>query len=345
MSIQTFKFPSRSDEGEHTVTVGANNHVSCTCRGFRSPSKCWHVREVAERLGLPHGFRSTTPALPFAPDPPLTPTDEPFFFVEPMLGRALKESETIDQWVGRTDWSLEEKYDGHRIQLHVMPSRRISALSRDQNQRSQDFGAHLHNELSAMPAGVYDCELFIPGKKSTHVTRKDMKHRQRLAVFDIIGVYDEQKLKLTTHLSLHDRRKLITVAMSQMSQTDVFQSPVHVVTPNQLAAIWMQGGEGVMLKNNLEVYRPGQRSWVKFKKMQVARVKVTGFLSGKLGPHSRIVAVDEHGIEVRCKALDTKMREAFDQDPDIWIGRTLVIEYQEKTDDGRYRHPRADHFE
>jgi hypothetical protein len=92
-------------------------------------------------------------------------------------------------------------------------------------------------------------------------------------------------------------------------------------------------------------YEPGRRVWLKFKKEETGRMTVTGYKEGKLGPHAVVCGVDAHGVKVQCKTLDTAMRTAFDANPDTFIGKTLVFNYQQKTRDGRYRHPRADHFE
>jgi ATP-dependent DNA ligase len=100
-----------------------------------------------------------------------------------------------------------------------------------------------------------------------------------------------------------------------------------------------------MLKRNDESYQPGRRVWLKFKKELIERMKVTGFKAGKMGPHSVVCGVDAHGVKVQCKTLDNAMRAKFDTNSESFIGRTLVFNYQQKTDDGRYRHPRCDHFE
>lgn len=365
MTQQTFKFPSRSSDAEHTVTVGANNHMHCTCNGFKSPSKCWHVREVSERLNIPHTVWSSTPALPGIqviskeePDDPfvnyskeIQAARESFKFIEPMLGKALKEGDSIDNYVGDPRWSMELKYDGHRIILHVDANHVSTAYSRDNNQR--ELSRHIVNHLQYLAPGVYDGELYIPGKSSTHVTRKDMLHKHKLVLFDILSVYapedvgriDAQGYRSTLHLPLSARRSLLTMAMSKVPNVEVFQATWVRVQPDYLQEIWKAGGEGVMLKRDDESYQPGRRVWPKFKKELTERMTVTGFKAGKLGPHSRVCGEDKHGVKVQCKTLDTRMRAAFDADPDAFIGRTLVFNYQQKTDDGRYRSPRCDHFE
>lgn len=355
----TFEFPSRSSSATHTVTVEGTN-IKCTCNGYRSPSKCWHVREVAEKLDIPTHARSATSALPWAT--PREPTNKPIsyvdtvnaFFVPPMLGRALKEGESIKDYEKRLGWSLEVKYDGHRVIVHIDAKRIITLFSRDANVINDRIGRHIFNLLSVLPAGTYDGELFIPGKTSTDVTRKDLMHRQQLALFDILKVYAPQDkgrcdalgYRSATDLTLNSRRGLLSLAGSKLApRSEVFIAPVFPVSETALNAIWNAGGEGVMLKLDSETYQSDRRRWIKFKKEEVGRMTVTGYKAGKMGPHSVVVGVDQHGVVVQCKALDTAMRTAFDRNPDAFIGRVLVFGYQQKTSGQKYRHPRCDHFE
>jgi hypothetical protein len=383
MSTQTFPFPSRSSNATHTVTVGANGHLVCTCPGFRSPSKCWHVREVAEKLGLPNTAMSTTPPLPWGDSPtgrltrnepalqalPGTPAHQveralagmpPDMFIEPMLGKALKEGDTIENYVNNMFMTLEFKYDGHRVILHKDANGIVLFWSRDHNLMTSRVGRHIIAACQMLAPGTYDGELFIPGLSSTDAPRKDMYHKQKLVLFDILRVYAPEDVgradaggwRSTLHLPLRDRRSLLQMAMSKVPNNDwtsrhadVFQAPSFAVKKEILDNAWDRGEEGVMLKDVRAPYEPGRRVWLKFKKEETGRMTVTGYKEGKMGPHAVVCGVDVHGIKVQCKARDTAMRTAFDKDPDVFIGKTLVFSYQQKTRDGRYRHPRADHFE
>lgn len=381
MTVQVFEYPSRSSDDIHKVTVGANNHLHCTCTGFRTPSKCWHVRDVAEKLGLPQTSRSTTPALlPFVRPEDIPPAPEPwasesghkrleanglgwitdkprrtfvdapstarpeYFFIEPMLGRGLTDGEKIDHWEGNSKWTLERKYDGMRVQLFIDENRIPRMLSRDQN--VQQIARHLLNPMRSLAPGLYDGELFIPGKTHTDVKRKDLIHKHKLALFDVLMIFNpDGGWQTVTDLALMHRRKLLEYAMSQAANIDLFQSPALPVKADVLAQIWSEGGEGVMLKCLFDTYQPGRRVWIKFKKKQHMTVRIIGFLPGKLGPCSRIRCQQDNGIEIRCKTLDTKMRKAFESNPDSFVGRRLVIEYTEKTVGGRVQHPRAEYLE
>lgn len=50
--VHTFTYPSsRENVHPHTVVVYDTGKVSCSCRGFSTPNKCWHIRDAAKRLG------------------------------------------------------------------------------------------------------------------------------------------------------------------------------------------------------------------------------------------------------------------------------------------------------
>jgi hypothetical protein len=119
------------------------------------------------------------------------------------------------------------------------------------------------------------------------------------------------------------------------------------VSQSSLQEIWDSGGEGAIIKNVNSLYSVGKRTfdWVKFKRAQAAELTVIGFKAGRLGPHSRIILRDDEGVEISVKSLNDHWRLMFDKNPMPFIGRRLVISYQEKTrDKKKYRHPMADHF-
>jgi ATP-dependent DNA ligase len=363
--MQTFKFPSRSSGAEHTVTVGANNKIVCTCRGFDTPGQCWHVREVADKLGIPSHARSKTPPLPWAAQPttivPERVTHEHMNgvsttqrFIEPMLASALKETQSIEDFAD-ADHVLEVKYDGHRMIVHVSPDRIVTAWARSGIARI--LSRHIINHAVFLAPGIYDGELFIPNGTSTDVTDLKLLHKHKLVLFDILSVYapqdhgrtDAEGYRSTLDLALKYRRDLLELAMSKVPaplDPEIFIAPQYAVTVEKLNELWDRGEEGAIIKDLRATYEPERRvkHWVKFKKELSAEVVVTSYKAGKLGPHSRIMAKDKHGVVVNVKTLNDMWRAAFARSPEFFIGQVLVISYQQKTDDGRYRHPRADHF-
>jgi|SRR6185503_6503709 len=43
---------SSDGETKHWVVVYDDDSISCSCRGFSTPSKCWHVKKEAKDMGL-----------------------------------------------------------------------------------------------------------------------------------------------------------------------------------------------------------------------------------------------------------------------------------------------------
>lgn len=128
--------------------------------------------------------------------------------------------------------------------------------------------------------------------------------------------------------------------------------------------VWARNGEGLILKRKVEPYLPGKRNkgWVKVKKLQTAVLKVIGFLpsTGQIvdnGPFAIAVLEDAEGNQCTVKVKDTKAREDLEKAHRLWtavrndgrahpyIGRMLRIEYQERTPEGGYWHPRWDRWE
>jgi ATP-dependent DNA ligase len=265
-------------------------------------------------------------------------------FVLPMLASALPEDKDIKFFEGKPDWWMEIKYDGHRLILVVERyATRVNVFAWSRQGNARVLPRHLMEVCRYLPDGTYDGELYIPGGTSTDVTALDKQNQLQLVLFDILRVGDVSCMDRDSRY----RRQLLTVATSKLSADSVIQlAPVFEVSAIGLNQIWARGGEGAVIKHESTKYAAGKRSkqWIKFKKELAAEVTITGFLPGSLGDHSIIVGKDRHGIEVRAKARNDEWRATFAAGSAQFIGRRLVIAYQDKTRDGKYRHPMADHL-
>lgn len=353
--MKTFKFASKSSGEEHTTTLHDDGRLTCTCRGYRTPSKCWHVKEVAEKEGLDIViggiiFGHTVEPARTTPRTLLDftrPNEEKVVFestanhfILPMLASALPEGQTIDHYA-KPGWLLDEKVDGHRMIVHVSDQHTVMAYARSGIPRV--LPAHIWNALTVVAPGTYDGELYMPGGTSTDVTALKLQHKLKLVFFDMLKVGDESCMDRAASY----RRELLEVACSKLKGDDVTVIRQFPVSQTALQAIWNQGGEGAVLKKIDATYQPGKRSpaWIKFKKQLAAIITITGFKKGLLGPHSVVCGIDESGIEVQCKTLNDEWRARFLREGgEGYVGRRLVISYQQKTVDGRYRHPMFDHL-
>lgn len=321
--MKTFKHASQSTPGkEYTTTLHDDGHVTCNCPGFIFRRKCRHIVESKN-------WNTTMKAMAAPKQDALC---------NPMLARALPAGKTIDDYT-TAEWVLEEKHDGHRLIVDTRGT--IIAYSRGGKVR--ELPEHILNTLGFLPAGIYDGELLVPGGTSTDVKALDKQDQLELMLFDILEVGGANLREKPTTSRRHFLEKACTMLESNHPVKLTGQHPVSIKT---LQAIWDRGGEGVIIKHMNQSYLEGKRvpGWIKFKKLAAAELTVTGFEDGKNGPHSTILLQDDVGIGCRVKTKNMCWLKDFATQADSFIGRRLIISYQEKTRDGKYRHPMADHF-
>jgi ATP-dependent DNA ligase len=291
--------------------------------------------------------------------------------IKPMLAMPMHKGK-INDW---SDWAIEEKYDGHRLIIYVNQDYDVQAYTRPRNRAgfpSKEMAErvlpeHLRAELGTLPTGVYDGEL-LGGGTSTDVTRLDLQSSLRVVLFDVpshAGTYDERRKALAKALGepqASRRYVTMTDSIRLSKQSDVEQIVKHV---------WARGGEGAILKRRASSYQPGKRSadWIKVKKCQHATLTVVGFEASRGTvrhpghPFAVVRLRDDRGRETTVKTKDDHELRRFEEEWNKpWngprgvagarpitshpaIGRRLVIEYQDMTRDGDYRHPRWDRWE
>ena len=334
--METFTHTSQSTPGkEYTTTIHDDGAVTCTCPGFIFRRKCRHI-------AVSRDWAKTRETSPVATGSEVTN------FISPMLARALPAGKTIEDYMTE-DWVMEEKHDGHRLIIDT----RHTILAYSRGGKVRELPEPIIAMLREMPPGIYDGELIVPGGTSTDVKALDKQDQLQLVLFDILELRgdnfrDEDQII---------RRDYLLEAWKEIGADDQHLSAVakkmpvtvtaqHTVTPEVLQSIWDRGGEGVMVKNLGQTYLEGKRvpGWIKFKKLSAAELTVTGFEEGKNGPHSTILLRDDDGIDCRVKTRNADWLRDFETQAQSFIGRRLVISYQEKTRDGKYRHPMADHF-
>lgn len=350
-----WSFPSSSGSAVYTTKRSADGSLSCNCKGWTfkrgtGPRECKHTRQVAGNGVVERGpIRSTKPeaqktvALVPAKIAPVP---------APMLASAM-----IEQVKGKAfdaayaGWVLEEKLDGHRatVRVSVNPQVDGSDVTAWARPRAGTGVANVKElpevmkiAMRHLSPGVYDGELVVPGGNSWDVTA--IGSRLVFVIFDLLEVdgddltgfpYSERRSMLIDQL-----RKL---PAGQKSVSTVESLPVSWKT---VEAIWKRGGEGAILKRPSSTYRAGYRSpeWVKVKAQLAATLTVIGFEVGKCGPYSKLALRDDSGHETTCKTLGNAMLAEITAAPQSFIGRRVVISYQQKTPGGSYRHGIFDHF-
>lgn len=316
----------------------ATNEDGCDCPGWRfkrptGPRRCKHTDEL--RADVKPG------AIPLVAPAPRTGASG---IPEPMLASPLK-----DDLGNPVEWIAEEKYDGHRILVRVK-GKTINAVSRLDNNRI--LPAHIQTVLLTFPDGVYDGELMAVNKtgKATSSAVADKANEDKLhyVIFDIL----EMEGNDVTRLPYTDRRMMLDLIFGQRQSPRVVKAELYdIVTAHDIQkhtlTVWGRGGEGLILKRRSSTYQPGRRStdWLKIKMLQTAVLTIVGYAPGKNGPHSTVVLEDDEGNMTTVKVLNNKEHDRLNKEPHKAIGRRLRIEFQERTADGSYRHPRWDRYE
>jgi ATP-dependent DNA ligase len=266
----------------------------------------------------------------------------------PMLASALREPLTGARFDARfgPEWALEEKHKGHRCIIRVGRSA-VVGYSRPQHGHqgvplTRPLPASLVQTMRHLPTGDYDGELVATTGRDWDVKRTGAA--LVFVAFDMLMVagYD------TTPLLYDLRRGTLLEALRRLppDQTDVTTVVSEPPTWAAVQAIWARQGEGAVLKRRASLYERGRRSpdWLKVKLRLARTLTITGFKEGESGPYSAIRLVDAEGRPASVKTPGHAMLRAMAAHPMAYVGRALVISYQEITPDGKYVQACFDHF-
>ena len=278
----------------------------------------------------------------------------------PFLSPALASPTPADFNPKPGEWVAEEKYDGHRLIVCVGSGPKslfdkvaVTAWSRDGKVRA--LPTHVRESLMELPEGTYDGELMVPGSRSYGVTEKANQAFLKYIIFDVLellgrdltsagvrATYDERMTALTEIFAVdsEDNRGAVT-----LSDGNNVRDLYHV---KQLAtSVWKYDGEGLILKRRTSLYHVGKRTkdWLKIKQLRSAVLTLVGYQGGKCGPQSVWVLRDPEGNETAVKWKNQALLLEINKAPATFLGRQVRIEYQERTPDGSYRHPRFDRWE
>jgi len=284
-------------------------------------------------------------------------------FIKPMLASPMPDGGPVTlpglstKPSDKPDWIYEEKWDGIRIigevsdkPTDLLGGRGVQTWSR--NGILHFVPPHIRAVLEQFPACIFDGELYAPGKRSygtaAHVNASDLV----LAVFDILEVEGDSAMKLPLC-----ERKLLLFQIVRSLDLDISTRAVRVESLRYIydadmverakQSVWDRDGEGLILKRLSSVYQPGKRlkDWIKIKKLQSAVMRLTFFAPGKMGPYATWIFTGDDGCMATVKWKNLEMLAQVSANPNSFLGRLARIEYQERTPDGGYRHPRFDRWE
>jgi bifunctional non-homologous end joining protein LigD len=293
-------------------------------------------------------------------------------FIKPQLASPSDEKSFARVKADPTQWVMEEKLDGHRLIVEVRDepadllseSKRVVAWSRNGkpfNNASKGLPPHLEEQLGWLPVGIYDGEVLVPGHRSYGVTELFNADRLVFVCFDVLEI----KGTNVRDLALFDRRRMlgfifehpVVAAMTHIKLVPQYDISMWARVEELRDDVWARDGEGLILKRRTSYYVAGKRSkdWIKIKQERTAVLRVVGWevSRGKLvdrGDFAIVLLEDDNGNRTTVKTKDDATlvaiaKEAAEVDGPPFIGRQLRIDYQERTPDGLYRHPRWDRWE
>lgn len=268
-------------------------------------------------------------------------------FISPMLAGAMPKKFTLDY----EHYRIEEKYDGHRLIVETTTSS-VRAWSRYGKERV--LPVHLQKLYKILEPGIYDGELLVPGQRSFNVTELTNQEQLVFVVFDILVSFGHNLM----HCDYKSRREMLEdsleLGVHWEGVSDIVKRAVSTPALNEervqhyFKEVLAHGGEGLILKDTRSVYEPGKRpkgAWIKMKDQQSDVLKILGFVPGLNGPYSKVLLENDKGKRIQVKVRNNALLARASQNPKEFIGRMLRIEFQERTPDGSYRHPRWDRFE
>ena len=284
-------------------------------------------------------------------------------FLAPMLANPLPKKGLE---INPGEWYAEEKFDGMRLIVEVgagsdslFTEEGVTSWSR--YGLKHPLPTHILEAVSKFPSGIYDGELLVPGLRSYGSARLENRADLVFVMFDILRFKNVD----TTPAPYHQRTDVLRVLEHLHGSPD---GPVRRAHTNPVNSwdevyklrdeVWARDGEGLILKRISSPYTVGKRSrnFIKIKALRSATLTVVGFYPSRgeindRGPFAMVELLDDEGntttvktrTDADCRKFEEEARSTVGPHPSL--GRRLCIEYQERTPDGGYRHPRWDRWE
>ena len=262
-------------------------------------------------------------------------------FIPPMLAETIPE----DFDFSNKSLIMEEKLDGHRHLVRVNSDRTVDAWSSRLKDATKKMDEEMLKEVSSWDPGIYDGELELGnGFTSSDVSLLTKRSDLKFIVFDILYHHDKSVMKLPWE----ERRKVLESATKNLSRCfvcDYFECTNRESMLKKAKEIWKNGGEGLIIKTKSGIYEPAKR------RKAFMKLKETKSVVGKIIDYKPPTTPTEFGtVIIKCGDIVTsvkvptlKMREfcLFN----YVVGKSIRIDYQNKTTSGTFRHPRWDRFE
>ena len=241
----------------------------------------------------------------------------------------------------------EVKYDGHRCLVRIKEDGWVEAWSRDLINCIKKLDISLIKELKEWEPGIYDGELYLGiGYSSSDVSRLENKNKLKYIAFDRLSVNDFSIMNYTWEQRRHILEEGVKLSF-RTNISDYYNLYDRTELDNLSENLMNNKEEGVIVKKVNSHYFPGKRSdaFMKIKSIKVDEFFIINYIPPKKETEfGRIVVSDNNGLFSSVKVPNLILRQRFLKEGTEYIGRKCLIEYQDKTVNGKLRHPRFDRF-
>ena len=252
-----------------------------------------------------------------------------------------------------TNHIIEQKYDGHRMMIHVSPGNKIYSWSSTGKPSNRKLSDELYVDVVMnMVPGVYDGELHLikPTMSSSDVAKLDNKNKLCFTAFDVLCYYEDKILINICHLALSQRKYMLQNMVMGTSRIS-FAPFIEVINTAQIQKfindMFEQGYEGAIIKDLESRYEPGRRrrSWLKVKQCKHIEMMIYNYEPPEIHTEygTLYLKSDDGNVLTSVKVPNLKLRDLF-LNEGMQYGRKVMIEYQDVTHTGALRHPRFDRF-
>ncbi|XP_017776293.1 PREDICTED: DNA ligase 3-like [Nicrophorus vespilloides] len=222
--------------------------------------------------------------------------------IQPMLAEACKNMRQALKKFPNGIFS-EVKYDGERVQVHKK-NKELKFFSRSllpvQKHKIVGFDKHISKAMPNAKDVILDCEVVMVDKNNGKplpfgTLGKNKQKEQKnaslcLFIFDCMYLNGED----LTERPLKERRDLLSRNMTEIPNVMMLSEMKEIYNANDLAQHMKEviklGLEGLVLKDILGKYEPGERHWLKVKKDHL--------YDGKMADTSDLVVLGSWGKSV-----------------------------------------------
>lgn len=262
--------------------------------------------------------------------------------IKPML--ATEMSEDFDPAV--TPSIAEIKEDGHRILIEVKPDGDVASWSRNLKDSNRKLDDEIKGILSLWQPGTYDGELTMgTGYTSSDAIKVVNRSKVKFIAFDMLAEDEGEIMSLCWDM----RRTILEDSFILSKRTSI--SAINYLHKKQdiydlLAKECTNGEEGLIIKRREAIYEPGKRrnAFMKIKKLNKIRMQITSYIEPLTPTEYGVFLVEGHTdkrfVQTGVKVPNRKIRDEALQDHKKFLGRKIIVHYQDKTPHGQLRHPR-----